>query len=150
MSYVYDILLNYNYIFYDFYDWNENDNFTHIKKIPIFKTTTNVLKDILYNDIKIDTEFIKKIHLCTEIYQKYRVKKIPYSVLLCDSKKVIGIKCDSEGHVISRSDLLIDEFYDVVSLSDRYTYYDIKYAILKPLNKNDFITRNGYIKKEIY
>ena len=38
MKYIYDIVLNFNEEFFEFYDWNLNDEITHIKKIPIIKT----------------------------------------------------------------------------------------------------------------
>ena len=34
MNYIYDILLNFKNKLYDFYDWNINDDITHIRKIP--------------------------------------------------------------------------------------------------------------------
>ena len=53
MSYIYDILLNYNKELYDFYEWNLDDDICHIRKTPLFKVTTNQLVDIANNDIKI-------------------------------------------------------------------------------------------------
>ena len=35
MSYVYDILINLNKKFYDFYDWNNNDKILHVKKVLV-------------------------------------------------------------------------------------------------------------------
>ena len=37
MTYIYDILLNFNEEYYEFYDWNKEDTIVHIKKIPIYK-----------------------------------------------------------------------------------------------------------------
>lgn len=151
MNYVYDILLNFNFDFYDFYDWNENDIFTHIKSIPIYRVNNNTLKDIIYNDVYIDKSFLKEIYNNTEMYLKYSLRKIKYSVLLCDDKNVLAIKCDSNGHVVARSTLLIDEFYEVISLQERYSFYDLKYSIIKSLNYDPLSYRNfkNTIKKEI-
>ena len=60
MNYVYDILLNFNEKFYDFYDWNVRDLIDHMRKIPIFKVSKNVLEDFLNYDIKIEKEFLDK------------------------------------------------------------------------------------------
>ena len=32
MTYIYDIVLNFNNDFYEFYEWDKNDNLTLIKK----------------------------------------------------------------------------------------------------------------------
>ena len=37
MNYIYDILLNFNDMLYDFYDWNVKDNILHIRKIPLIQ-----------------------------------------------------------------------------------------------------------------
>ena len=47
MIYIYDILLNLNNDFYEFYEWEKNDNIFHIKKIPIFLVDTNFMEDLL-------------------------------------------------------------------------------------------------------
>ena len=39
MNYIYDILLNFQNEYYDFFEWNTNDQITHIKKIPIIKVS---------------------------------------------------------------------------------------------------------------
>ena len=52
MNYIYDILLNYNKKLYEFYDWNLSDSIVHIRKIPIFKISTNQLIDLVNNKIK--------------------------------------------------------------------------------------------------
>ena len=37
MTYIYDVTLNFNEILYDFFEWNNSDTLTHIRKIPMFK-----------------------------------------------------------------------------------------------------------------
>ena len=41
MNYIYDILANFNNIYYDFFDWNESDNIIHIKGGANLKYTIN-------------------------------------------------------------------------------------------------------------
>ena len=36
MNFIYDIVLNFNKDFYNFFEWNKNDNIINVKKIPIF------------------------------------------------------------------------------------------------------------------
>ena len=55
MNYIYDIYLNFNKTYYDFYEWNNNDKVMHIKKIPLFKVSTSNLKKMI---LKIKQIFI--------------------------------------------------------------------------------------------
>lgn len=107
MNYVYDILLNFNDELFDFYDWNMRDLIDHIRKIPIFKVTKEVLDDFFNYDIKLGKEFKEKIEDKTEIFFGRKVKNIPYAFLLTDSKKVIALK-EKDGKLLI-SDLLLDE-----------------------------------------
>ena len=66
MAYIYDILLNFNEDFFEFYDWNKNDKIIHIKKIPIYQVDNKTLKDILHNKIKINGDFLTLIKDKTE------------------------------------------------------------------------------------
>ena len=50
MNFIYDILLNFNNEYYEFYDWNNDDKLTHIRKMPIFKISDDALKNIIYNE----------------------------------------------------------------------------------------------------
>ena len=53
MNYIYDILLNFNDIYYDFYEWNISDNIEHIRKIPLFKISIKDMITIKNNYIKL-------------------------------------------------------------------------------------------------
>ena len=145
MNYVYDILLNFHFTYFDFYDWNVEDKFSHIRRIPIFKISSKKLKDIIYNDVKFNSDFLFKIKNLTEVFKKNDVHNILYSCLLCDERKVVGIKCDIDGNVTGRSDLLIDEQCDVMSVVDRYKEYDIDYHIIKKNEVDFFKTRKDIL-----
>ena len=49
MIYTYDILLNWtkNLHLIEFFEWNLEDDLEHIKKIPIFRVSDKVIKDLL-------------------------------------------------------------------------------------------------------
>ena len=42
MNYLYDILLNFNLRLYETYEWERNDQITHIRKIPFFKINVEI------------------------------------------------------------------------------------------------------------
>lgn len=72
MNYIYDILLNFHNMLYDFYDWNLNDNIINVRKVPLFKISSNQLKEIKENVVKFDYNFLKKF----KIVQNYFLVKI--------------------------------------------------------------------------
>lgn len=113
MNYIYDIFLNLNDTYYDFYEWNKRDNIIHIKKIPIIKIKTNILIDIIKNKVKLNQEFINKYREKAEIFQN----KLKYNYLLIsDSKMVIGIEFNTNGLITRKSSLLIDDENDILEI----------------------------------
>ena len=41
MNYAYDLTLNFNKKYIDFYEWNKEDNLEYYVKVPIFKITND-------------------------------------------------------------------------------------------------------------
>lgn len=54
MKYIYDIVLNFNKQYFNFFEWNINDNIINIRKIPIFKISDKFYFDIKNYSIKLD------------------------------------------------------------------------------------------------
>ena len=52
MTYIYDIVLNFNNDFYEFYEWDKNDNLTLIKKIPLIKVESDFLDQVFNLKLK--------------------------------------------------------------------------------------------------
>ena len=129
MSYIYDILLNFNDELYDFYEWNKKDSITHIKKIPILKINSKQINDIILNNIILDTEFLKKIENKTETYSKNKI--IKYSILLTDGFKVIALNIANK---IKYSKLLLEEENDILDITNRLDKYNLKYKIISKKN----------------
>ena len=139
MTYVCDILLNFNERFYDFYDWNVRDLIDHMRKIPIFKVSKNVLEDFLNYDIKIEKEFLDKVQDKAEIFWGRKVKNISYAFLLTDCKKVIGFKLKDNQLLIS--DLLLDEEEVALEMVPLLNETKILYSKKNIFNKQNFKTR---------
>lgn len=126
MSYIYDILLNFNSYLYDFYDWNRTDSIIHIKKIPLLKISPKRLQDIIMNNVLFDNELLEKIKNKTEEYTNRKTKVIEYAFLLTDGMRVIGINV---GKSNSYSKLLLDEESDVLEVAMRLKESCINYQI---------------------
>ena len=59
MNYIYDVILNFQKEYYDFYEWNKNDNIYHMRKIPIIKINNKQFFEIKNNTIRFDEETLK-------------------------------------------------------------------------------------------
>ncbi len=116
MEYIYDIILNFQDKYYDFYEWNPQDKIINIKKIPIYKITTKDYLNIKKNIVIIDRNTIPKT---SKIF------------LLTNGIEVLGILLDSYGKTIKISSLLFEESDDILKDKDIIKLINIKYRILK-------------------
>ena len=153
MIYIYDILLNFNDNLYEFYEWEKDDYIYHIKRIPIVKVKTKVIEDILNNKIKVDNNYLNIICNKTELFKKNN-KVLKYSCLITDGYKVFGILLNDLGIITKISDLLLDESFDAISISNRCNLIDIEYNIIDNIDNYYFLTRKeleikNYLCKEI-
>ena len=140
MKYVYDIILNFNENLYDFFEWNENDNVDYIKKVPIFKVSQTVMRDLVNCKVKIDKKFIQNIKNKCEIYMKNSIGNIEYACLFFSDEKIIAIEFNYKGVSIFKSDLLIDESLDIIEYYKKIRTTKLDYMVIM---KDDisFLTR---------
>ncbi len=61
MKNIYDILVNFKKIPYEFYEWNKEDDVKHVKKMPSIKVSDSALYDIFYNDAVVSKNFLEEI-----------------------------------------------------------------------------------------
>lgn len=155
MSYVYDIILNYNNNYCDFYEWKKDDNICHIKKINLIRVDSKIYNEIFDNIVLFSDEFILSIFNKCEYYNNRKIDTIPYAFLLTDSYRVIAIMLDKTGKIIKYSSLLLDDEEDILDLCYKLSNIKLDYKIIKKRDKNEFQTRNEqniikYIKKDLY
>lgn len=106
MNYIYDIVLNFNKDYYEFYEWKKSDKVINVKKIPAFRVDSKDIVNFKYNMVKVDTSFLNKICNLTFFYTKVDYK---YVCLFSDSNETIGVMFDKTGRLIKRSSLVFDE-----------------------------------------
>lgn len=151
MNYIYDIVLNFQDELIEFYEWSSEDTIDHIKRIPIFRVTSQNLNDLVNKNIKMNNDFIQKIKNKTKCYRK--TNDLKYSALFTDLNRVVGIEFTSEGNNICRSSLLLDE-EETIILECRFDLVEkIYYQVNSKVNIN-FLTRQenkkrNYILKEL-
>lgn len=148
MTYIYDILLNFNNNFFEFFEWEKSDTIYHIKKIPLYKVNSNFIDDILSKKIVLDSNIILEIINKCEYYERKSIKYLKYCCLFTDSYRVIGVLFNDDFLNYKVSDLLLDEAYDTMNISKKVDLTDIKYNIIGFKKNNYFLTRNEFkIKK---
>ena len=154
MNYIYDILLNFNKNFYDFYDWNINDEISHIRKIPTFKISSKQLNDLKNNTLKINGEFLNKIYNKTEQFKKNEIIRIKYACIFSDGKDIIAIKFNKNGITNMKSTLEISEQEDIINIIKFQKEVKLEYKNIKKNKNSQFKTRfefenEQFIKNEL-
>lgn len=147
MNYIYDVITNFFEDYYDFFEWDKKDNFTHFKKIPIIKINNKDYNIIQTNNIKIDEELLKKIKNKSDIYHNKNNIDL-YYLLITNGENIIALMFNQEGLTIKRSSLYVDEELDIINSLRKIDIKEINFNIVNKINTN-FKTRNT-IKIENY
>ena len=146
MTYIYDILLNFNKKLIEYFEWEDNDDIKYVKKIILFKTNTNTVKDIIENIVILDKNFTNNI-------PKYEINNIKEGNKLClltDGKISIGLLIkNNKVEYISR--MLLDEEYETLLNSETLEETNINYKIIKKRinNNNTTLTRTELKKQKL-
>lgn len=132
MDYVYDIVLNFQNKYYDFYEWQKNDKIINIKRLPIYKITNKDYLNLKYNDVTIDVNSLLK----------------PSKMFLVTSGlEVMGLIIDNKGNIIKRSSLIFEESDDILNDRDLIKQIDLKYHI-NHIHKTRLMSRINQTKKQ--
>lgn len=145
MNYIYDIVLNFNKEYFNFYEWNKKDSIINVKKMPLFVVDNNTFNIMKYDKVVVDCNFINLIKDKTYLYTK---NKIGNAILISNTKEVIGVLFDNNGNLIKRSSLLIDEEEEVLDEIDNDDIYNINIISSKKIKREE-INRNEREKKAL-
>jgi len=149
MTYVYDLILNFNDELYDFYEWNTDDNLYHIKRINLIKIDGKAYNDIIDNKVKLNDELLLSIFNKCEYIDNRKILTIPYAILLSDSYRVMAIILDMNGNIIKYSSLLLDEEEEVLDVTERLGVLKLDYKIKEKKIKNNLTRYENNILKYI-
>lgn len=138
MNYIYDVIANFNDIPYDFFEWNKIDDITHLKKVIIIKTDSQVLNDLINKKVKVSEDLLKYIKNKTEFYSKSDSNLI---AIFTNGYINICIKFTKDGINKCKSFLQIEEDDEVLELSNRLNEIDFNYQIFGEANICQFKTR---------
>lgn len=153
MNYIYDILLNLNTVLYDFYEWDMNDEITHIRKIPVLKVNTEVLFDLEHYQVCVASDVLSKLYHKSEIFTNKNVKALEYMALFSDGQSVLAIEFNETGTSVRKSRLLMDEEEEVLEVVLRMTETEICYNTIKEVvpcfKTRKELERESYLKEEL-
>lgn len=154
MTYVYDLILNFNDNLYDFYEWDKNDYYLHIKKVGVIRVDSKVYNEIIDNKVKFNDNYFSNVFHKCEYYDKKKVKTFEYIFLLTDTYRTIALMLDNELNVVKYSSMLLDEEEEVNEISSRIPISNLEYNIIEK-NKINNLTRYEkkiliYIEKDLY
>lgn len=140
MNYIYDILANFNDSFFDFYDWDNDDELIHIKKLPVLRVSSNFLYNIKYHDVVVFEDLLDKIYKKTDFF-KYNKSKYSYVCAFCDCCDAVIVRFNSKGKIIGRSSFLIDEGNEVLDICEDVDIFDFKFVVNMMCCYDNFKTR---------
>lgn len=140
MRYIYDILVNFNDIYFDFYDWNDDDNIIHIKKIPILKVSSDFLNSVKYSSVIVDDLLLGKIYRKTDFFSVNK-NEYCYVCCLCDGREAFVVDFNSKGCVVGRSSMLIDEENEVIDLCECMDFCNYNVVVNSDMCTSLFKTR---------
>lgn len=144
MNYIYDVILNFQKEYYDFYEWNKNDNIYHMRKIPIIKINNKQFFEIKNNTIRFDEETLKLFNtknILAERFKKNSISKIRNTIILGDEYEALAIKLNKNGLINFKSALLPDEQDDVIEILKFQKEFKLNYQIIHNQKTNNFKTR---------
>lgn len=145
MNFIYDIVLNFNKNYYNFFEWNKKDNIINIKKIPLFMVNNDIFKSMKYDIVTTSKSFIEIIKEKTYTYNR---QKIGPSCLVSNGKEVIGLLFNEKGDLIKRSSLLLDEEEEVLDEIYSDEIFNIDIVKIKRCNDENNTNRIEKEKKE--
>ena len=134
MNYIYDIVLNFNKDYYNFFEWNKKDNIVNVKKIPLFLINNDTFKMFKYDNVTVCDSFINLIKDKTYTYSRV---KLGNTALVTNGKEVIGVLFNDKGNLIKRSSLLLDEEEEVLNEINDNNIFNIE-IIKSSKNKVSF------------
>ena len=138
MNYIYNIALNFQKNFVDFFEWNLNDNIIYINKIPIFKVSNYDFNNIKNMYVQFDKNFMRKIYRKTEMTKK---QSINHAFLISNGKNTLGIKLNKNGFSHSKSSLILKEEAKISNIVNNLNKKQISYKIIKINEKDFYLTR---------
>lgn len=150
MNYCYDVLINMNEEkAFEFYEWDSYDPVELIKKIPLFRVNSNIIQDFYLYEIKVTQDFLNSLLDKTILKNDKLNKIIKYACIISDTKNSLVVEFNDNGHIIGRSNLLLDDEANVLEIIYNYKETLIDYEKHNKRKINYNLRQEEMIKKVI-
>lgn len=106
MNYIYDIVLNFQNNYYQFFEWNRTDKIKNINKISVYHVSDQDILDLTNNKIIIDNTFLNKL-------KDDNKKNKKLMCLVSNQSQTIGLLFSNDGVLLKRSSLMFEEETEV-------------------------------------
>ena len=106
MNYLYDIVLNFQNNYYQFFEWNRTDKIKNINKISVYHVSDQDILDLTNNKIIIDNTFLNKL-------KEDNKKNKKLMCLVSNQSQTIGLLFSNDGVLLKRSSLMFEEETEV-------------------------------------
>ena len=137
MKYIYDIVLNFQDNYYEFYEWKRKDKLKNIKKIPLYRVSSEDILILKNNILRIDKQLLNRIK-----EDNKKQKKI--MCLVSNTKISMGLLFDETGQLLKRSCLIYEEEDEVNNSAKDLDIININYIE----NKKTKISNELRLEKE--
>ena len=131
MDYIYDVVLNFQNNYYEFYEWKQTDKIINVKKILVYLVNNQDYLNLKYNDVVISKKTLPK-----------QIKMF----LVTNGIEVMGVLLNQEGKIVKRSSLLLEEADDVLEEKETIKHLPLKY--IKNIEKSH-TTNNRLLEEKI-
>ena len=130
MTYIYDIALNFQDNYYQFFEWNKHDKIKNLSKLPIYHITDEDILNFKNNKVKVDISTIQK-------FKEENAKRGKIILLVSNSIITIGLLFDLEGNVLKKSSLIYEEEDEANDIAMHLPLTKITYQEIIPINEEN-------------
>ena len=130
MTYIYDIALNFQDNYYQFFEWNKHDKIKSLSKLPIYHVTDEDILNFKNNKVKVDISTIQK-------FKEENTKRGKIILLVSNSIITIGLLFDLEGNVLKKSSLIYEEEDEANDIAMHLPLTKITYQEIIPINEEN-------------
>lgn len=130
MTYIYDIALNFQDNYYQFFEWNKHDKIKNLSKLPIYHVTDEDILNFKNNKVKVDISTIQK-------FKEENTKRGKIILLVSNSIITIGLLFDLEGNVLKKSSLIYEEEDEANDIAMHLPLTKITYQEIIPINEEN-------------
>ena len=130
MTYIYDIALNFQDNYYQFFEWNKHDKIKNLSKLPIYHVTDEDILNFKNKKLKVYISTIQK-------FKEENTKRGKIILLVSNSIITIGLLFDLEGNVLKKSSLIYEEEDEANDIAMHLPLTKITYQEIIPINEEN-------------